>query len=100
VFCLGEFVRVVTHPAVFHPPSTLREATAALDALLATPSLEVMSPGAALLRDALLEARTTENLAVDAQIVAVCREAGVRTLVTEDRDLRRFADFPVDGIAP
>ena len=25
VFCLGEFLRVVTHPKVFDPPSTLRQ---------------------------------------------------------------------------
>ena len=102
VFCLGEFVRVVTHPAVFHPPSTLDEAVGALDALLASPSLVVLSPGERywpLLRDALTEARATGNLAFDAQIVAVCRESGVRTLVTEDRDFRRFADFPAEGLS-
>jgi uncharacterized protein len=103
VFCLSEFVRVVTHPAVFQPASTVSEATAVLERLLASPSVEVLSPGErywALLRDALHEARATGNLAFDAQIVAVCRESGVRTLLTEDRDFRRFADFPLEGIAP
>jgi len=102
VFCLGEFVRVVTHPAVFHPASTLAEATAVLEGVLASPSLEVLSPGErywSLLRDALAEARATGNLAFDAQIVAVCREFGVRVLVTEDRDFRRFADFPLEHLA-
>ena len=28
VFCLGEFLRVVTHPRIFDPPSTLDEALA------------------------------------------------------------------------
>ena len=29
VFCFGEFARVVTHPRLFDPPSTLDEAIAA-----------------------------------------------------------------------
>jgi predicted nucleic acid-binding protein len=40
------------------------------------------------------------NLAFDAQIVAVCRESGVRALLTEDRDFSRFEDFPVERIGP
>lgn len=101
VFCLGEFVRVVTHPAVFSPPSTLEEAVGALDGLLGSPTLAVLSPGERywpLLRDALAEARAAGNLAFDAQIVAVCRESGVRALLTEDRDFRRFADFPLEHL--
>ncbi|HEX4602224.1 MAG TPA: TA system VapC family ribonuclease toxin [Gemmatimonadales bacterium] len=102
VFCLGEFVRVVTHPGVFTPPSTLKDATAALEALCASPGLTVLSPGErywALLRDALLEAQATGNLAFDAQIVAVCREFGVATLVSEDRDFRRFHDFALEHLS-
>jgi len=102
VFCLGEFIRVVTHPAVFRPASPLAEATAVLESVLASPSVEVLSPGERywpLFRAALDEARATGNLAFDAQIVAVCREAGVRALVTEDRDFRRFLDFPVEHLA-
>lgn len=101
VFCLGEFVRVVTHPAVFRPASTLVEATAVLDGVLASPSLEVLSPGERywpLLRAALAEARAAGNLAFDAQIVAVCREAGISALLTEDRDFHRFADFPLEHL--
>jgi len=39
VFCLGEFVRVVTHPRVFDPPSSMEAALAALGAFLAGPSV-------------------------------------------------------------
>jgi hypothetical protein len=102
VFCLGEFVRVVTHPAVFRPASTLAEATAVLDRVLASPSLELLTPGERywpLLRAALAEARAGGNLAFDAQIVAVCREFGVRALVTEDRDFHRFGDFPLEHLS-
>lgn len=101
VFSLGEFVRVVTHPGVFHPPSTLHDATEALEGLLASPSLLVLTPAERywqLLKEALGEARATGNLAFDAQIVALCREHGVRTFLTEDRDFHRFSGFRVEHL--
>jgi len=51
-----------------------------------------------LLGSALAEARAVGNLAFDAQIVALCRERGVRALLSEDRDFGRFADFPVERL--
>ncbi len=96
-FCLGEFLRVVTHPRLFDPPYKVDEACRALERVLASPSLRILYPGERywrLLRDAMVEANASGNLAFDAQIVAVCRESGVSTLVTEDRDFARFARFP------
>lgn len=96
VFCLGEFVRVVTHPRVLAPPSTVVEAVSAVEALLESPSLSVLSPGsrfAALFCESVREGDARGNLAFDAQIVALCREHGVRRLLTLDRDFKRF-----DGI--
>lgn len=101
IFCIGEFARIVTHPKILKPPSTLEEAIASLDGLLASPSLAVLSPGDRfwpLLREALREARATGNLAFDAQIVSVCCEHGVQALVTEDRDFGRFKNFPVEHL--
>jgi toxin-antitoxin system PIN domain toxin len=92
-FVLGEFLRVVTHPRIFAAPSTLEEATSALEGLLASPGVRVLSPGpryAALLMEAVRAGRTTGNLALDAQIAAVCREHGVSLLLTLDRDFTRF----------
>ncbi len=45
VFCLGEFLRVVTHPAILKPPSDLPAAKRSLEALLDSPSVRVLSPG-------------------------------------------------------
>jgi toxin-antitoxin system PIN domain toxin len=98
VFVIGEFLRVATHPRVLHPPSSLEEASAAIDALLASPSLRILSPGErywTLLRETLLEAGSRGNLVFDAQIVAVCREHGAGTLLTEDRDFRRFTGIRI-----
>jgi len=102
VFCIGEFVRIVTHARVLTPPSTLEEATAALTGLMTSPSLATLSPGERywpLLQEALREGRASGNVAFDAQIVAVCREHGVSRLLTEDRDFHRFHGFQVEHLA-
>jgi predicted nucleic acid-binding protein len=93
VFCLGEFLRVVTHPAILKPPSDLPVAKRSLEALLDSPSVRVLSPGdrfASLLLQTVADARATGNLVFDAQIVAVCRENGIETIWSNDRDLLRF----------
>jgi toxin-antitoxin system PIN domain toxin len=97
VFCLGEFLRVVTHPRLFDPPFRIEDACEALRRVLGSPSLVVLTPGDRfwpLLTTAVVDARATGNLVFDAQIVALCREAGVSALLTEDRDFDRFAGFP------
>lgn len=96
VFCLGEFLRVMTHPRLLDPPFEMGEACEALGRVLSSPSLVVLTPGDRfwpLLSRAADDGHTIGNLAFDAQIVALCREAGVRALLTEDRDFDRFAGF-------
>ena len=93
VFCLGEFVRVVTHPRVLNPPSTLQQALNALDGLTQSPSMRILTPGptyADLFKEAVRSADARGNLAFDAQIAAVCREHGATKLLTLDRDFARF----------
>ncbi len=93
VFTLGEFVRVVTHPRIFDPPSTLDQALEALDALLGSPGVRILFPERrypALLAEAVRAGRATGNLAFDSQIAALCREHGVSHLLTRDRDFSRF----------
>lgn len=93
VFAVGEFLRVVTHPRVFDPPSTLDSALAALEALFGSPGLRVLSPERrypVLFAEAVRVARATGNLAFDAQVAALCREHGVAHLLTRDRDFSRF----------
>jgi toxin-antitoxin system PIN domain toxin len=96
VFCIGEFLRLITHPRLFDPPYTADEGCEALQRILSSPSLIVLCPGPAypeLFVDAVREANAVGNIVFDAQIVAVCREGGVRTLLTEDRDFDRFQGF-------
>lgn len=93
VFCLGEFLRVVTHPRLFDPPHTIEEGCGALDRILESPSLRILNPAErfwAMLAEAVREADATGNLVFDAQLAALCREHGVSALLTEDRDFDRF----------
>jgi predicted nucleic acid-binding protein len=96
VFCLGEFLRVVTHPRLLAPPFSIDEACEALGRVLGSPSLVVLTPGERfwpLLTVAVREATAAGNLAFDPQVVALCREAGASALLTEDRDFDRFRGF-------
>ena len=90
---LAEFLRVTTHPAVLKPPSTIDQASTSIEALLASPSLQVFMPGdrhAALLLQLIRDHQITGNLMFDAQLAALCLEHGVREILTEDRDFSRF----------
>jgi toxin-antitoxin system PIN domain toxin len=94
VFCIAEFVRVVTHLRVFTPPTDLRTALDFVDRLLESPSSRLLLPGqsyASTFRGVCETAEVRGNLAFDAQIVASCIEHGVRELITADRDFARFA---------
>lgn len=99
---LGEFLRIITHRKLFRPPYTPDEACKALSRILASPSLSVLHPGPAyaeLLLEAIRETQASGNLIFDAQIVALCREAGARALLTEDRDFARFPGFVTEALA-
>ena len=79
--CVYEFLRVLTHPRVYHPPVPVETAKADPANILASPSLVLLAETArhAEVLDAVLdESRATGNLVHDAHIVALCREHGVR----------------------
>ncbi len=101
LFCLGEFVRVVSHPRLFDPPTPAGEAVAALDSLLASPSVRVLTPGDrywSLFRATMASSGASGNVVFDAQIAAVCLEYGATTLLTEDRDFTRFPGINIETL--
>jgi hypothetical protein len=96
--CLYEFLRVVTHPRVFHPPVPLDIALEDLQKVLASPSLLLLAETgrhASVLEQVLRQAGATGNLIHDAHIVALCLEHGVSELISGDRDLRRFEGLKI-----
>ncbi len=98
VFCITEFMRVVTHRRVFHPPSTVPQAVSFIEALVSSPVCSVIRPGPEFVRLLAATARRANargNLMFDAQIVALCRENGIDTILTNDRDFERFEALEV-----
>lgn len=91
--CVYEFLRVVTHPRVFHPPSPLEVALSDLRRILESPSLQLLSETAnhpALMHTLIRDSGVSGNLIHDAHIAALCIEHGVRELISGDRDFARF----------
>ena len=89
---LSGFLRVVTHPRVFHPPTPLEPALAFVDAFRHHPSAVPVAPRGRhwdiftrLCRDT--EARG--NLVPDAWLAALAIESGCE-FITSDRDYARF----------
>lgn len=98
--CVYEFLRVVTHPRVFHPPMPVALALSDLRALLASPSLVLLSETprhADVMADLVVRAGVTGNLLHDAHIAALCVEHGVSELVSGDRDFARFPGLRVSN---
>lgn len=98
VFTIGEFVRVVTHPRIFDPPTPLDEALSAMERLLRSPMVRVLSPGDRYPEHFAAACRAADargNLAFDAQIAAVCVEQGAPRLLTLDRDFARFPSLEI-----
>ena len=96
IFCVTEFMRVVTHRRVFNPPSTVAQATAFIEGIVAAQSCELVQPGPEfldLLIASIRETGASGNVIFDAQIAALCHEHGIDTILTNDRDFGRFQDL-------
>lgn len=96
--CIYEFLRIVTHPRVFHPPTPIRAAWQAIELLLDSPSVVVLSEGErhrAIVTDLLRDSPVTGNLLHDAHIAALLIERGVAEILTADEDFRRFPKLKV-----
>lgn len=91
--CIYEFVRVVTHPRVFNPPTPLARALEDLASLLASPSLLVLGEArghAAHMIGLARDGDARGNLIHDVHIAAIVLQHGVTELLTCDRDFARF----------
>ncbi len=91
--CIYEYLRVVTHPKVFDPPTDLEAALAGLESLLDSPTLVLLGEGPSHRAQMARLARAgsvSGNLVHDAHIAALVVEHGVSELWTADRDFARF----------
>ena len=96
--CIYEFIRVVTYPRVFDPPTDLESALDDLDSLLQSPSLTLLREGprhSVFMQRLLRSGQAAVNLAHDAHSAALIVEHGVSELWTADRDFARFPGIRV-----
>jgi len=88
-----EFLRVTSHPRVFHSPWPVNDGWRFLDALLASPGvalLEATERHAAVLELTLNEQPELQgNLVHDLHIAVLMREHGVSRIYTRDTDFHR-----------
>lgn len=93
VHCLTEFFSIVTHPRIYKPASSARDAMTQIDAWAATPTVTILGEDAAtwaLQRDLVLAGKIAGPAIHDARIAAVCIQHDVSELWTCDRDFSRF----------
>jgi toxin-antitoxin system PIN domain toxin len=94
-----EFLRVVTHPRVMRRPWKLGSAYAFIEALMASPSLDMLVHTVRHARVAsltLAEVRGLRgNLLHDAHTAILMREHGIHRIYTRDTDFHRFAFLEV-----
>jgi toxin-antitoxin system PIN domain toxin len=96
--CLHEFLAIVTHPAIYKPPTPLDGALRQIDAWMESPGLVLLSEGGThwhALRETLVQTQMRGPRVHDARIAALCRGHGVATLWSADRDFSRFAALSV-----
>jgi toxin-antitoxin system PIN domain toxin len=89
------FLRVVTHPRIFDPPSPLQTALSYVHEIRERPNAVLIEPGNrhwAIFSSLCRKAEVKGNLVPDAFLAALAIESGC-TWVTTDRDYSRFPDL-------
>jgi toxin-antitoxin system PIN domain toxin len=94
---LSGFVRVVTHPRIFDPPTPLDAALDFADVVRTRPNCIALHPGPrhwGIFERLCRETRAKGNLVADAYLAALAIESGCEW-VTTDRDYRSFSDLRI-----
>jgi toxin-antitoxin system PIN domain toxin len=92
--CVHEFLAIVTHPKIYHPPTPLSKALATIQAWQASPQLRLIGEGPHYF-ETLAKLATAGKIKGprihDTRIAAICLHHKVKKLWTADRD---FSAFP------
>jgi uncharacterized protein len=94
---LSGFLRIVTHPQVFNPPSSMAKALAFVKELRDQPTCTSINPGPRHWEIFCRLCKTAEvkgNLVPDAFLAAIAIESGSE-FITADRDYHRFPGLRV-----
>jgi hypothetical protein len=90
---MHEFLSIMTHPKVYDPPSSLKQAIDQVNAWLESPVAFPMGETEShwgILKDLLCVGQVTGPMVHDARIAALCIGHGANELWTADRDFSRF----------
>ncbi len=91
--CVHEFLAVVTNPRIFRTPTPMPVAIEQVTAWLDSPSAALLGETKLhwpVLSETLMAAGVAGATVHDARIAALCRQHGVTTFFTLDRDFSRF----------
>lgn len=91
--CIHEFLAVVTHPRIYDPPSTTRQATDQVEAWLGSPAAVLLGESVdhwTTFKNALVEGKIRGPMVHDARIAAICLSHAIDELWSSDRDFSRF----------
>ncbi len=94
--CIYEFLRVVTHPHYFKPPTPAQSAEQSITSLCISPSVELLAEGPdglAIFSNLERKYRVTGNAHFDLHILALCIEHGVSEIWTADTDFHRYKEI-------
>jgi len=98
--CVHEFLAVVTHPRIFRPPSTLRQALDQVAAWLESPTVVLLAESDAhwsVLKRQLVASKAIGPRVYDARVASLCLANGVSEFWSADRDFSRFPDLVVSN---
>ena len=94
---LSSFIRIVTHPQIFNPPSTLKEALAFITQIKSPPNCIIVRSGLRhweIFETLCHQSGAKGNLVPDAYLAALAIESGCEWMTT-DRDFTRFPGLKV-----
>jgi len=95
--CVHEFISAVTH-RVQKPPTPLDAAFAQIEVWRESPALKFIGETGAYweqLKETMHVGKASGPMVHDARIFAICRQHGVRTLWSADRDFSRFSGIKI-----
>jgi toxin-antitoxin system PIN domain toxin len=87
------YLRMATHPSLFAAPLSPAEAQGNIERLFDCPHVRGLSEADGfwrVYREVAGETPVRGNLVPDAHLAAILKQHGIRTLVTHDRDFRKF----------
>ena len=96
--CIHEFLAVVTHPRIYRPPTPVATAIEQVEFWLECPTLTLFAESAehwAILKSTLLAGNLAGPVIHDARVAAICRQHGVKTVWSADRDFSRIGGIKV-----